>query len=80
MASPGDNPADVTRVKVRQKSSYRVYEVAGVAHIPQPVMDVSWLGAFRQNPTDARPFVRAAINHLHDWISEGKKPAGLSVC
>jgi hypothetical protein len=57
-----------------QHPDYRVYEVAGVAHIPQSVQDVAWLGAFRQNPTDARPFVRAAINHLHDWIGEGTNP------
>ena len=27
-----------------------------------------------ENPTDARPFGRAAINHLHDWVSEGRNP------
>ena len=66
--------ADQARDADPQHPSYRVYEVAGVSHIPQPVQDVAWLGAFRQNPTDARPFVRAAIDHLHDWISEGRNP------
>jgi hypothetical protein len=66
--------ADQARDADPQHPGYRVYEVAGVAHIPQPVQDLAWLGAFRQNPTDARPFVRAAIKHLHDWISKGKNP------
>jgi hypothetical protein len=65
---------DQARVVDPQHPSYRVYEMAGVAHIPQPVRDLAWLGAYRQNPTDSRPFFRAAIDHLHDWIAQGKNP------
>jgi hypothetical protein len=65
---------DQARVVNPQDPSYRVYEMAGVAHIPQPVSDLAWLGAYRQNPTDARPFFRAAIEHLHDWVAQSEDP------
>jgi hypothetical protein len=55
---------------------YRHYELAGVAHLPEPVfpMDAAPFGAPRQNPADLAPAMRAVIANLVAWIRHGDAP------
>jgi hypothetical protein len=53
---------------------YRHYELAGVAHIPTPVLPLDALGATRQNPADLAPAQRAVIANLVAWIRHGDEP------
>ena len=53
---------------------YRHYELAGVAHIPQPINPLDALGATRQNPADFAPVLRAIIANLVAWIRHGDSP------
>jgi hypothetical protein len=70
----GSFAADQARDADPQHPGYRIYEIAGTSHIPQPVTDLAWRGAVRQNPTDPRPFFRAAADHLRNWINDGTDP------
>lgn len=55
----------------RNKSNpnWRQYEMAGVAHIPEPILP---LGLPNQNSADARPLFRAAFDNLARWARGGK--------
>lgn len=55
---------------------YRHYELAGVAHIPQPFLplDADPFGATRQNPANLAPAQRAVIANLVAWIRHGDAP------
>ena len=55
-------------------ANYRHYELAGVAHIPQPLFPLDFLGATRQNPADLAPAQRAVIANLVAWIRHGDEP------
>jgi hypothetical protein len=54
--------------------NYIQYELAGISHIPKPVIDVSGFGATRQNHATSKPFARGAINNLYKWAKYGSKP------
>ncbi|MDQ3366244.1 MAG: alpha/beta hydrolase domain-containing protein [Myxococcota bacterium] len=54
--------------------NYMQYELAGISHIPKPVIDVGPFGATRQNHATSKPFVRGAIRNLHKWVTAGKRP------
>ena len=55
---------------------YRHYELAGVAHIPKPLLplDADPFGATRQNPANLAPAQRAVIANLVAWIRHGDEP------
>jgi hypothetical protein len=53
--------------------NYRVYEIAGVSHIPATEADFRQHGLTGQNPTDFGPAVRAALINMENWI-KGKEP------
>jgi hypothetical protein len=55
---------------------YRHYELAGVAHLPEPVLplDAAPFGAPRQNPADLAPAQRAVIANLVAWVRHGDAP------
>jgi hypothetical protein len=53
---------------------YRVVEVAGVAHISKKDVDLSGLGATRQNPVELNPVLRAMVHHLTRWVETGTEP------
>jgi Alpha/beta hydrolase domain len=61
-------PASVT------DPNYRDYEVAGVTHIPTPILDVSYWGGWRQNPETTRPYFRAAFYNMYHWINDNIDP------
>jgi len=54
--------------------NYRDYELAGTAHIPTPIADLSYWGASRQNPESTRPYFRAAFNNMYHWIKDNTDP------
>jgi hypothetical protein len=54
--------------------NYIQYELAGVSHIPKPVIDVSGFGATRQNHASSKPFSRGALHNLTQWARVGKAP------
>jgi hypothetical protein len=54
--------------------NYRVYDVAGVAHIPPFMRNLKTIGAMRQNPVSWRPVAKAMLRHLVDWLATGKEP------
>ena len=54
--------------------NYYHYELAGVAHIPSPVHDTAWMGSLGQSPADPRPFVRARIHDLYEWLENDTAP------
>lgn len=54
--------------------SYRIYEIAGAAHIPGTAFPLAGLGATRQNPMHSAPVFRAILHHLEAWIREGTAP------
>ena len=49
--------------------NWRHYEMAGVAHIPEPIVA---LGQPNQNSADPRPLFRAAFDNLARWARSGK--------
>jgi alpha/beta hydrolase family protein len=53
---------------------YRHYELAGVAHLPKPLLPLDSLGATRQNPANLAPAQRAVIDNLVAWIRHGDEP------
>ena len=53
---------------------YRQYELAGISHIPSNQLPLKIIGANRQNPADQKPFYRAALNNLADWLVDGMAP------
>ena len=55
---------------------YRHYELAGVAHLPKPLLplDAAPFGATRQNPANLAPAQRAIIANLVAWIRHGDEP------
>jgi hypothetical protein len=57
-----------------QTSRYRHYELAGIAHIPPDIIDLRLAGATRQNPVSFRPFFKAALRNLADWIVANRPP------
>jgi hypothetical protein len=67
------NQVYLDRVSVGS-SSYRQYEMPGVAHIPEPLAPWDEFGAVRQNPADFAPVYRAVVSHLTGWIREGVEP------
>jgi Alpha/beta hydrolase domain len=60
----------------RELDYYRHYELAGVAHLPKPLMplDADPFGATRQNPATLAPAQRAVIDNLVAWIRHGDEP------
>lgn len=57
-----------------ETSSFRRYEVAGVAHIPPDLNMLATMGATRQNPVSFRPVFKAMLRNLIEWIESGKEP------
>jgi hypothetical protein len=57
-----------------QTPSSRQYELAGVAHIPQDIVDLRLIGATRQNPVSFRPVYKAMLRNLVEWIVAGTVP------
>jgi hypothetical protein len=58
----------------RTNPNWRQYEMAGVSHIPEPMVA---LGLPNQNSGDPRPLFRAAFDNLTRWArggKHGKKP------
>jgi len=55
-------------------TSSRHYEIAGVAHLPPAILNLSSFGAKRQNPVDFSPAMRAQLENLHDWIADDTLP------
>jgi hypothetical protein len=53
---------------------FRLYEIAGVSHVPVFMANLADLGAPRQNPASWRPVAKAMLRHLGDWIVEGNEP------
>ena len=53
--------------------NYRVYEIAGVSHIPSSASDFREHGMPEQNPVDFGPAFRAALVNLEQWLN-GKEP------
>jgi hypothetical protein len=55
---------------------YRHYELAGVAHSPEPIfpLDAAPFGAPRQNPADLSPAMRAVLANLVAWIRHVDAP------
>ena len=53
---------------------YRLYDLAGAAHVPEFIKSLKFVGADRQNPADWRPVARAMLRHLADWIATGAEP------
>jgi hypothetical protein len=58
-----------------ETSDYRVFELAGVAHIPKPV--IPFVAAPDQNPILAGPAIRAALRNLIAW-TDGTEPPSSS--
>jgi hypothetical protein len=54
---------------------YRVFEVAGVSHIPATEDDFRQHGLPGQNPVDFGPAVRAALINMENWITGTAPPA-----
>ena len=58
-----------------ESSTYRVYEFAGISHIPEPYFPLAGeYNATRQNPADMAPGYRAAIANLVSWVIDGVEP------
>ena len=58
-----------------ETSTYRVYEFAGISHIPAPYFPLAGeFNATRQNPADMAPGYRAAIANLVSWVVDGVEP------
>lgn len=55
---------------------WRQYEMAGVAHIPEPILS---LGVPGQNTADPRPLFRAALDNLARWTYGQAPPAARHV-
>jgi hypothetical protein len=53
---------------------YRIYEVAGVSHVPVFMNNLRDLGAPRQNPVSWQPVAKALLRHLREWIATGREP------
>lgn len=58
---------------------YRVYEVAGVSHIPTPFIPLKLVGfreaeAAEQNYAEMAPILRAMVERLRAWIEVGSAP------
>ena len=53
----------------RTNPNWRQYEMAGIAHIPEPIVA---LGLPNQNSADPRPLFRAAFDNLARWARSGK--------
>jgi hypothetical protein len=53
----------------RTDPNWRQYEMAGVSHIPEPIVA---LGLPNQNKADPRPLFRAAFDNLARWARGGK--------
>jgi hypothetical protein len=58
---------------------YRVYEVAGVSHIPVAVADFRQHGMPDQNPVDFGPVARAALVNLQAWMNGIEPPANVYI-
>ena len=52
----------------------RVYDLAGVAHVPSSIALLRQFGANRQNPVSWRPVARAMLDHLVAWVERGREP------
>ena len=58
-----------------ETSTYRVYEYAGISHIPVPYFPLApEYNATRQNPADMAPGYRAAIENLVSWVIDDVEP------
>lgn len=55
-------------------ANHRQYELAGVSHIPQDMINVTLMGAHDQNPVSFKPFFKSALSNLLDWIEEDTEP------
>ena len=53
---------------------YYNYDLAGIAHIPGPVQDTTFMGVETQNPADFRPFFRGALNNMYEWLENDVAP------
>jgi hypothetical protein len=84
-----DLPADGKLITIRTQSenenatrarahddalTRRLYDVAGVSHIPQFSRSLRFAGATRQNPASWQPVAKAMLRHLMAWIAEGTPP------
>ena len=66
--------------KVRAAAAnYRIYDVAGVSHIPKNILDLSAFGATRQLPVDWNPVVRAMLVNLQNWILGIAPPSSTTI-
>jgi MYXO-CTERM domain-containing protein len=54
--------------------NFRSWELAGVAHLPSPIFDMTFLGTKTQNPISFRPVARALFHHLRAWMEDGTEP------
>ena len=52
----------------------RWYDVAGVAHIPEPMGPLMSMGAHQQNPISWNPVAKALLSHLVAWIEYDEEP------
>jgi hypothetical protein len=57
-------------------SDYRLYEIAGVAHIPVDLADFRGVGHPRQNPASFAPVLRATMANLQRWLEGAEPPSG----
>jgi hypothetical protein len=58
-----------------ESPTYRVYEFAGISHIPKPYLPLGGeYNASRQNPADMGPGYRAAIANLVSWVVDRVEP------
>lgn len=53
---------------------YRVYEIAGMSHLPTPVFPLSRPADRIQNYADITPVLRAMTQHLQNWIEGNDVP------
>jgi Alpha/beta hydrolase domain len=57
-----------------QGPDYRVFEIAGVSHIPASAADFRQHGMPDQNPVDFGPFFRAALVNMQAWLNGVEPP------
>lgn len=57
-----------------ESPDYRVYEIAGVSHVPVFINNLRDLGSARQNPISWQPVAKAMLRHLAEWIATGQVP------
>jgi hypothetical protein len=62
-----------------ETEDYRQIEVAGVSHVPTAQLDLRNYGAPDQNPIDARPVFRAALDNLQLWLLDTVPPPSIYI-